>query len=767
MRRPWPAALLAAPVLLGLAAAPAGADEASQGFDPEPVGAPVEPLSPGAPAPCGRGSWVAGSVEVCAGEVVYRDYVYDDFGATQLGTTFPRGGAYGFLPPAGAQQEGQPAERRNTTDLVALRLRRDGGAVAVDAELNTLVDRATTRVVVAVDRDADPATGGGPLPGLVADPQRGTTASIRGWDELVELACDAATNRCAGAFTAPPGAVTVWALAARAGDGAVMNVAFRGTDETGFWWESHQASAIAGGDLSAYGLRVEPADLDPATTRRFETPRGRVLQRVYVSAHPLGEGVSDDGVPGPGQAGGNPLAGGLSQAFNLLGRYQPYGFYLPRAAGPHGVQLVLHGLAENHSGRLYFPSADGSFAANVGEARNRILVAPLGRGWRNWWSSYGERDAWDALGDAIANHDVDPSQRFVSGYSMGGYGTLRLGSLYPDLWAGALNWVGWTGDLLNGTPAGGQFADGGSSGGAVGNALDLVANLRHVPIANVYGGADELVHVHQALALRSELARLRVPSMFWLHPSAEHVSPMLADDWTKESDWSAGRTLERSPATVTFRTDERLFLPDLGLVPDHAYWVWSVDPAGPGYADVEARTLGCGGAEPAYEVREGVGPLDPPPLLASVSQEVAEVGRVPVPVAPRVEVSTRNVASLAVDAGGACLGPGPVDYVVRSDGPLVLRLTDGRTLTVPGAGEWSGTLAAVADLAAARPGTGAPSAGAGAAGAPPPAAGPAALARTGSTSAVPAATALLALALGARRLAAPGSAGTRRRRYGP
>src|SRR5262249_36727805 len=38
------------------------------------------PAVPG-PAGCGSGSWIAGTVELCAGELVYRDYVYDDYGA--------------------------------------------------------------------------------------------------------------------------------------------------------------------------------------------------------------------------------------------------------------------------------------------------------------------------------------------------------------------------------------------------------------------------------------------------------------------------------------------------------------------------------------------------------------------------------------------------------------------------------------------------------------------------------------------------------------
>src|SRR5258708_37511175 len=71
------------------------------------------------PASCGQGSWVAGTVDLCNGELVYRDYVYDNFGARPAipGLTVPQiiqglgfqsipdFDAYGGLPPAGGQKD--------------------------------------------------------------------------------------------------------------------------------------------------------------------------------------------------------------------------------------------------------------------------------------------------------------------------------------------------------------------------------------------------------------------------------------------------------------------------------------------------------------------------------------------------------------------------------------------------------------------------------------------------------------------------------------
>src|SRR5205814_1067390 len=71
--------------------------------------------------------------------------------------------------------------------------------------------------------------------------------------------------------------------------------------------------------------------------------------------------------------------------------------------------------------------------------------------------------------------------------------------LFPDRFAGAVDWVGFTGDDANGAPPGSPHY----TAGAVGNAPDYVANLRWVPTAMLYAGADELVHVWTGQAMDS------------------------------------------------------------------------------------------------------------------------------------------------------------------------------------------------------------------------------------------------------------------------
>jgi len=650
---------------------------------------------PPAPAPCGQGSWVAGTVELCHGELVYRDYVYDDFGArTALAVppfdplslaplpSLPDLAAYGGYPPAGAQRS------EDQTDLVALRLYLAGGTVHVEAELNTMFAPGVADLVLLVDRDGDPVTGGGTVPGVMANPSPATPLRATGWDDLYRLTGgDPAANTITASLPLPPAPHwKLWAVVTKA-DGTAMNVAFRGTGEHGAWWEDEQADALASGDITRFGQTVDTADLRHEVTRRARVAPGTIVERVYISATPLGEGVSDTGVPGPGAAPGSP-AQSISQAFTMLGKYQPYGFYEPTGPAPHGLELALHGLAENHAARFYFPgfASPRRFATVMGEDRNRIIASPLGRGWRGWYSSYSERDVMDVLADVEANYAVDHDRVVISGYSMGGYGAMRIAALHPDLFAGVVNWVGYTGDVFNGTPLQDQFASNGSQGGADVNALELVGSLRNVPMVALYSGADELVHVTTALALEQQLDVLRVPSTFYLHPVAEHLTYALADDWHKESLASADDVRVHDPAHVTFRTDRRIFEPDLGLVPNRAYWVSGIVPAAGGYADVDALSLGCGKPEPVLTDTHAAG-IDPVPW---VSQVVQVTGSTPRAAANELHLTLHNVASLTIDTDHACLHPVGLAYRVVTDGPVTVRFGAGSVLSFDRAGTYVG-----------------------------------------------------------------------------
>jgi hypothetical protein len=52
-----------------------------------------------------------------------------------------------------------------------------------------------------------------------------------------------------------------------------MNVAFRGTTETGSWFEDQQAAALQSGDISQFGYTVEVAKLTGGVTEPRDSGR--------------------------------------------------------------------------------------------------------------------------------------------------------------------------------------------------------------------------------------------------------------------------------------------------------------------------------------------------------------------------------------------------------------------------------------------------------------------------------------------------------------
>jgi dienelactone hydrolase len=653
---------------------------------------------------CSSSSWVAGIIEICSGHLVYRDYVYDDYGADS-GVSLPPISTGPLAPSAGDVR--YPAGAENTADLVKLDIsiprRRDmtsaerarfrRGKVDVVAELNTLYDPDQTIVAVALDTVAD--AGGGAWPGL------GIQAAD--WDEIHVLGAsdpdtvvDTAANTIRGSFARPRGRYwRIWAVTAQA-DGTVMNVAFRGPNEgaaakgtttgpDGAFWEDQQAVALGGGDITAFSTLVKVAEIRRRKVTRLMEVGPGLHQRVYTSQYtlPPGEGISLDGIPGRHGDTSAPC----EQFFHYLGKYQPYGVYIPtqtRGDGSYGLQLVMHGCSANHSSLVNQPGMQQDF----GEDLARILVVPLGRGPVGFYSDISERDVLDVIGDLFASYAIDADHVFSGGYSMGGYGTMRFAALYPDLFAGASNWVGFTGNATNAPGVPPPYE---SNSGALENIINFIGNLRHIPIVNIYAGADELVTLPTSQALRERFADTDgVVHDFYLHPDAEHLTFAALDDWTKEAAYTADLSRVGAVARVTYRTDRTLDFPEYAIRHDAAYWTSDIVARADGYADVDLTSEGCGLADPTFELGNDAG-AGPPPLVWT-RQYRRVSGSNAVAAARNLSGSLTNVASLTINTAVSCLVGGPVDYSIHTDGAVEIALSDGRHISIAGAGDHAGTV---------------------------------------------------------------------------
>ena len=622
-------------------------------------------------------SWVAGATNLCRGAVVYGDFVGDDYGA-DTGETWPESQRIGSLSP-GAGDQDYPEGQEATADLIRLTLRISGDRLRVRGLLHALYEADSTVLAVAIDTDGDETTGGGEWGEL--------GVMSKGWDRIAYFQRgNIRTNTIAGSMPLPDG--RKWRIQAAVGiadSGQVMNVAFRPDDypgwaqdstssatdsSTGSFFDDQQAEALAEGDISQFAHTVRVRDLKRRRTRAANVKPG-LHERVYTSRYtiPPGEGMSYEGVPGRGGADNDPKLG-FEQTFNFLGRYQPYGIYIPKQEGPHGVQMVFHGSSSNLSALIAQPGMQQV----LGEEMNRILVTPEGRGTEGWGSDISERDLLDVMADVERTYDVNRTRVFAGGYSQGGYVTYRMASLHPDRFAGAIDWVGFTGDGSNGSPTGGPSY----TAGAIGNGVDLIKNLLNVPTVMLYAGADYLVHVWTAQAMNDAFAATDNLYRFYMHPAAEHLTFAELDDWRKEAEYTKDLRLVQDPPRVVFTTAPFLDAPQYGIRHDRAYWVSRVRTGGEptDYGTVDLTTAGCGGKSPVLERTTGTGD-DPVPWTLD---EQRAAGAESMSTAAKLTGKLTGIESLRINARRACVKGKAVEYAIETNAPVALALSDGRSV---------------------------------------------------------------------------------------
>ena len=621
-------------------------------------------------------SWVAGTTSLCRGAVVYGDFVGDDYGA-DTGDTWPSSQRIGSLSP-GAGDQSYPEGAEATADLIRLTLKIKGDRLRVSGLLHALYEPNQTVLAVAIDTDNDEKTGGGEWGEL--------GVSSAGWDRIEYFQHgNVKTNTIRGSIPLPEGRRwRIQAAVAIAESGQVMNVAFRPNDypgwaqdsgraasdsSTGSFFEDEQAEALAEGDISRFGFEVRVRNLKRGRTRAARLRQG-LHERVYTSRYslPPGEGMSYEGLPGRGGEDNDPKLG-FEQTFNFLGRYQPYGIYIPKQKGPHGMQMVFHGSSSNLSALISQPGMQEV----LGEGMNRVLVTPEGRGTEGWGSDISERDLLDVMADVQRTYGVDRSRVFAGGYSQGGYVTYRMASLHPHRFAGAIDWVGFTGDGANGSPGGGFSY----TAGAVGNGVDFIKNLLNVPTVMLYAAGDELVHVWTGEAMNDAFAATDNLYRFYMHPGAEHLTFATTDDWRKEAEYTKDLRLVRNPPRVVFTTAPFLDAPQYGIRHDRAYWVSRIRTRGEAtdYGTVDLTNAGCGGNVPVLERTTGSG-SDPVPWTMDEQRAASTEA---VTEAPKLTGTLTGIESLRIDARRTCLKGKAVEYDIETDAPVMLTLSDGRT----------------------------------------------------------------------------------------
>ncbi len=691
---------------------------------------------------------VSGASAYRKGEFLYQGYLYDDHGAKEVTDPNdpmlspggdPSGGDLFSDPNGTYDYPSGPGYDENAANLVELRVKPLKTATAFRIGLNTLENPALVATAIAIGGEegvthpfpfganvSAPAqyfltvhgetavltnaeTGEpvpGPAPTVSVDlPRRQITVEVphSEWEpglSTVRLAAGVGLwNEAAGTYllpgatrsaTAPGGAGTA------TNPPAFFDVAFRFNDQEPLpgtpgpesqanpaWWrEAAQAQALASGNISRFHAEVDFSKLkhkvnDDMDGEPTGVPVSGAFDRILASHFSDGQGTDY----ATGGCGSSEACSGA-----LRGQLQPYAIYVPSGPAPAqgwGLTLLLHSLSANYN-QFEGSKNQSEFAAR---GQGSIVITPSGRGPDGWYYDHAGADTFEVWADVAARYKLDPAFTDVAGYSMGGYGTYKFTSQFPDLFARAQPTVG--------PPALGIWVPPAPPTGGEDSLTErMLGSVRNVPFLIWDETTDELVPIAGVLKQVEKFDSLGYRYEFDQFQAGEHLTLAINDEFQPAANFLGTETVDRNPAHVTYVYNPTMDFSADGTTAGHAYWVYGValreagGSAPLGTVDVRSEGFGVGDPVPG-ETTHGAGALTGGtiPAIPYTSQAKDWEPTRPAPEAPKadaLDIDANNVSSVTIDARRARVDCSAALHV-STDGPLQVTLADckgGATKTV-------------------------------------------------------------------------------------
>lgn len=253
---------------------------------------------------------------------------------------------------------------------------------------------------------------------------------------------------------------------------------------------------------------------------------------------------------------------------------QPYGLYLPKKYNPkkkYPLVIMLHGAGSNHrlSLRRVFGKSNANGENDVETSRyfpewadvDYIVASPFARGTAGY-QGIPEKDVYDVLADVKRRFSVDEDRTYLTGLSMGGGGTLWIGTSRPDIWAA----------IAPVCPAPPKGTD------------DLAPNLLNVPAHFFHGDKDPAVPVAVSRDWTKRLKELGSKVEYIEYPGVEHNSWENAYKDEFIFSWFNQFKRNRFPDRVRYSSPNYKY--------NQAYWV-QFDQLTPGtLASIDAKFTG-------------------------------------------------------------------------------------------------------------------------------------------------------------------------------
>ena len=673
---------------------------------------------------------VSGTTAYRGGEFLYQDFLYDDHGAHELpDPTDPRAASEGdlFSKPNGTYTYPTgPGYVNDAADLVEFRVKPLAKATAFRVTLNSLTNPSLIAFSIAIGgtpgrtfpfpdganvnapadlfltvhpdggsrltADLTSATRGtpvqGPSPTVRLDRKRRQievdiphtdwnpgqrtvrlSAGVGLWDAkasrylLPQAIADATHPGGAGVATNPP---------------AFFNVAFRTKEplpsvtagpaaviDAAWWRDLDQGRALAGNDISSLFADVNFAKLAAKTTDNRTIPTVGSINRILASHFEPNQGADFSHECGIGGGGGSATCTPEYQ-----GQLEPYTIYVPRkkpSNAGYGMTLLLHSLSANYN--------QYSGSRNQHQFGERpapsIVITPEARGPDQGYGGLGAADGFELWADVAHRYHLNPDYTEITGYSMGGVGTFKLGEQFPDLFARAQPTVGFESDT------------------------NLLPSLRNLPVLMWNNMPDELVNPAFYLPVAQKLASLGYRYRIQVFqpcanpkclatPFPNHLQLALNDQFAPAAAFLGAAQVDRNPPHVTFVVDPARDKPDVQLVADHAYWVGGLTVRNKtAEGQIDAISHGLGTADPTPSgAKPGLGTLAGGNLGTLAFTSVTQTwGAAPGTArTDTLTITATNINTASINVTRAHLDC-HAQLHVTTDGPLTIRLAPcGRAL---------------------------------------------------------------------------------------
>ena len=278
------------------------------------------------------------------------------------------------------------------------------------------------------------------------------------------------------------------------------------------------------------------------------------------------------------------------------GRIRPYGFvriaytddadgsvqfcraYLPAHYDPARkwpLVIQMHGFNPANPVYVRWWSADQRHGPADGEFPGHeevIYMEPHGRG-NTWYLGMGDRDIMEVIAQAKRLFNVDEDRIYLTGDSMGGWGTWNIASRHPDVFAAIAPVFGGsdyrvqltTEEIAGLAPVDRLLQERAST-------WAMAENLLNVPVFVHHGDADQAVNVEYSRWGVRLMQRWGYDVRYHEYPGSSHEA-LGAQNGTMNVEWFLARRRNPSPLHVRIRSAE--------LRHASAYWVHALQAASP------------------------------------------------------------------------------------------------------------------------------------------------------------------------------------------